>query len=62
MACIYRYTDLTDNIIKYVGIVWSGNRTLKQRLYEHSKMTSGVKMENLKLNTSKCNREQMQNS
>lgn len=37
MACIYRYTDLTDNIIKYVGIVWSNNRTLKQRLYEHSK-------------------------
>ena len=37
MACIYRYTDLADNIIKYIGIVWSVNRTLKQRLYEHSK-------------------------
>lgn len=37
MACIYRYTDLADNIIKYVGIIWSENRTLKQRIYEHRK-------------------------
>jgi len=35
MAVVYRYTDLSDNIIKYVGIVWSGNRTLKQRVKEH---------------------------
>ena len=32
---VYRYTDLTDNIIKYVGIVWSKNRTLEQRIKEH---------------------------
>jgi predicted DNA-binding transcriptional regulator AlpA len=37
MAYIYRYTDLTDNIIKYVGIVWSNNRVLQQRLEEHLK-------------------------
>ena len=35
MAIIYRYTDLLDETIKYVGIVWSGNRTLKQRVSEH---------------------------
>lgn len=37
MGWVYRYTDLEDNIIKYIGIVWSENRTLKQRIYEHSK-------------------------
>ena len=36
MAYIYRYTDLEDNIIKYVGIVWSDNRTLLQRIREHN--------------------------
>lgn len=35
MGYVYRYKDLVDNIIKYVGIVWSGKRTLNQRLYEH---------------------------
>ena len=35
MGYIYRYTDLEDNVIKYVGIVWSKNRTLKQRIKEH---------------------------
>lgn len=35
MGYIYRYTDLEDNIIKYVGIVWSENRTLEQRIKEH---------------------------
>ena len=35
MGCIYRYVDLEDNIIKYVGIVWSDNRTLKQRVTQH---------------------------
>ena len=35
MGYVYRYTDLTDNIIKYVGIVWSENRTLEQRIREH---------------------------
>lgn len=36
MSCVYRYTDLEDGIIKYVGIVWSENRTLKQRVKEHA--------------------------
>ena len=35
MGYVYRYTDLSDNIIKYVGIVWSDNRTLDQRISEH---------------------------
>lgn len=34
---IYRYTDLADKIIKYVGIVWSEDRTLKQRVNEHER-------------------------
>ena len=38
MAYVYRYTDLKDNKIKYVGIVWSKNRTLLQRLNEHLKL------------------------
>ena len=38
MAYVYRYTDLKDNKIKYVGIVWSENRTLSQRLNEHLKL------------------------
>ena len=37
MGVVYRYIDLNDNRIKYVGIVWSGNRTLKQRIEEHYK-------------------------
>ena len=35
MGVVYRYIDLNDDKIKYVGIVWSGNRTLKQRVEEH---------------------------
>jgi len=35
MAVVYRYVDLHDEVIKYVGIVWSENRTLKQRVKEH---------------------------
>lgn len=37
MAYIYRYTDLVDGIIKYVGIVWGESRTLQQRLNEHER-------------------------
>lgn len=37
MGCIYRYIDKTDGIIKYVGIVWSNNRSLAQRIKEHKK-------------------------
>lgn len=36
LAVVYRYVDLHDEVIKYVGIVWSENRTLKQRIKEHS--------------------------
>lgn len=35
MGYVYRYTDLADGIIKYVGIVWSDNRTLSERINEH---------------------------
>lgn len=37
MAFVYRYIDNSDGIIKYIGIVWSENRTLQQRIYEHEK-------------------------
>lgn len=37
MECIYRYIDLADEIIKYVGVVWGKTRTLKDRIREHSK-------------------------
>lgn len=36
MGYVYRYTDLSDGIIKYVGIVWSDRRELSQRIYEHA--------------------------
>lgn len=36
MAYIYRYIDMADNQIKYVGIVWGKTRTLQQRIREHS--------------------------
>ena len=37
MAYIYRYCDkLDDNKIKYVGIVWSENRSLEARIREHA--------------------------
>lgn len=36
MAIVYRYIDLRDNIIKYVRIVWANNRTLDDRIREHS--------------------------
>lgn len=35
MGYVYRFTDLEDNIYKYVGIVWSEKRELSQRIYEH---------------------------
>lgn len=35
MGYVYKYTDVDDGIVKYVGIVWSENRTLLQRLKEH---------------------------
>ena len=35
MGYVYRYIDMKDNIIKYIGIVWSENRALLQRVREH---------------------------
>lgn len=35
MGFVYKYTDVEDKIVKYVGIVWSENRTLLQRIREH---------------------------
>ena len=49
MAWVYRYTDLSDNIIKYIGIVWGKNRTLKQRLIEHKKNDDWCKSKNYKI-------------
>lgn len=42
MGFIYRYTDLEDNLIKYVGIVHT-NRPLYKRIYEHETQYSWVK-------------------
>lgn len=35
MAYVYRYIDNTDNIVKYIGIVTSKSRSLRQRHKEH---------------------------
>lgn len=35
MQCVYRFVDLKDNLVKYIGIVFGENRSLKQRTYEH---------------------------
>lgn len=37
MGYLYRYTDLNDGIIKYVGIVYSEKRSLTKRIKEHEK-------------------------
>ena len=39
-AIIYRYTDLSDNTIKYIGIITSTSkkRCLEERLREHAKV------------------------
>lgn len=37
MGIVYRYRDKRDDIIKYVGIVYGRDRTLKQRIKEHEK-------------------------
>lgn len=37
MALVYRYVDLLDDIIKYIGIVWGENSTLENRIRQHSK-------------------------
>lgn len=46
MAYVYKYTDLLDNVVKYVGIVWGKTRTLQDRIKEHIVlMMIGVKRE-----------------
>ena len=35
MAYVYRYIDKADMVIKYVGVVYGENRTLKDRVREH---------------------------
>lgn len=35
MCVVYKYIDKFDNIVKYVGIVYSDNKTLKDRVREH---------------------------
>lgn len=35
MGYVYKYIDLEDNITKYIGIIWSDNRSLAQRIEEH---------------------------
>lgn len=35
MGCVYKFTDLSDEKEKYVGIVYAEGRTLYQRVYEH---------------------------
>lgn len=35
MYYVYRYTDLSDGIIKYVGIVYGQERKIKHRVIEH---------------------------
>lgn len=37
MAAIYRYVDINDGVIKYVGIVFGNTRTLERRIKEHEK-------------------------
>ena len=34
---IYRYRDLSDRIIKYIGIIYSNQRTILQRVEEHNR-------------------------
>lgn len=37
MAIVYRYFNNETEEYDYIGIVYSEHRTLKQRVYEHSK-------------------------
>ena len=49
MGYVYRYIDIADNIIKYVGIVWSENRTLEQRVKEHETQDNWCKVRKWKI-------------
>jgi hypothetical protein len=35
LAYVYRYVDKNDQVVKYIGIVYGKNRTLRQRIKEH---------------------------
>ena len=35
MGVIYKLTDEEDNIVKYVGLVWTNNETLSDRIKKH---------------------------
>lgn len=35
MQCVYRFIDQQDGLVKYIGIVFGKNRSLKQRTAEH---------------------------
>ena len=37
MQCVYRFVDLEDDKVKYIGIIFGETRTLKQRTYEHTR-------------------------
>lgn len=49
MGYVYRYTDLKDNQIKYVGIVYGNTRTLTRRVYEHKLYDEWCKNGNYKI-------------
>ena len=49
MAYVYRYTDLEDLLIKYVGIVYGETRTLQQRLNEHKNNDAWCKNKNWRI-------------
>jgi hypothetical protein len=55
MAYVYRYIDLEDNIVKYVGIVWGENRTLYQRINEHKLYDDWTINKNFKIEYTKTN-------
>ncbi len=35
MICVYKYIDLADDIVKYVGITYGDSSNLKKRIYQH---------------------------
>ena len=49
MGYVYRYTDLKDNKIKYVGIVYGETRSLGRRIYEHRLYDEWCKNNNYKI-------------
>lgn len=54
MAYVYKYTDLKDNIVKYVGIVYSNQRSLKQRVSEHYARDAWCKQSTFRIEYFEC--------